>query len=139
MNEIPIMQAFSLAPPRSFPTLFLTRRDGRPDRIAVDWFNWLNMKRQPMLTFAVDKNIGKEIALNEDEKFALVFPSQDPAAPRETKQTVRIPDFPEAGPDNAGAVLICTLSNAYNVPFGKARIFNCNLETAWGGFGEADT
>ena len=48
--------------------------------------------------------------------------------------TVQAPpaDFPAPIPKGSEVVLDCTLSGAYNYPFKKVRIFNCNLEEALG-------
>ncbi|MBQ1492753.1 MAG: hypothetical protein IIZ39_12415 [Blautia sp.] len=34
-------------------------------------------------------------------------------------------------PKGTTVVLLCTLAGAYNYPFKKVRIFNCNLEQAF--------
>ena len=43
-----------------------------------------------------------------------------------------LPNVPLPVPGGSEVVLLCTLAGAYNYPFKKVRIFNCNLDKALG-------
>ncbi len=140
MKPIPVMNAFGNAPPRSACVLCMKGNNGGTDLILVEWFTWLNVKRNPMLSFSLmrDNEFGKD--LREGDTFVLAFP------PRETalkyKQGMHISadnklpavaeDLPFPVPGGTEVALHCTLAGAYNYPFKKVRIFNCNLEEAFG-------
>ncbi|MBR5111039.1 MAG: hypothetical protein IK099_12735 [Clostridia bacterium] len=148
MNTITVSEAFSNAPPRSPAVLCLKGPDGATDMILTDWFTWLNIKRNPMISFSMPKNASLGLNLKEGDAFALAFPLTDEAL--KYRQGVRtaaegqerkLPDGVEPiaveglevlVPKGSEVVLRCTLAGAYNYPFKKVRIFNCNLEEAAG-------
>ena len=45
---------------------------------------------------------------------------------------LKLDALPAAIPKGSAVALSCTLAGAYNYPFKKVRIFNCNLEDAQG-------
>ena len=52
MNTISILDAFGNAPPRSPCVLCVPNPLGGTDMILTEWFSWLNIKRNPMLSLA---------------------------------------------------------------------------------------
>ena len=148
MNPISVSEAFSNAPPRSPAVLCLKGPDGATDMILTDWFTWLNIRRNPMISFSMQRNASLGANLKEGDSFVLAFPTTSVAL--KYKQGVRtaaegqekkLPDgvepvavdgLPMLIPKNSEVVLRCTLAGAYNYPFKKVRIFNCNLEEALG-------
>lgn len=148
MNPISVSEAFSNAPPRSPAVLCLKGPDGATDMILTDWFTWLNIRRNPMLSFSMQRNASLGANLKEGDSFVLAFPTTSVAL--KYKQGVRtaaegqekkLPDgvepvavdgLPMQIPKGSEVVLCCTLAGAYNYPFKKVRIFNCNLEEALG-------
>ena len=148
MNPISVSEAFSNAPPRSPAVLCLKGPDGATDMILTDWFTWLNIKRNPMISFSMQRNASLGANLKEGDSFVLAFPTTSVAL--KYKQGVRtaaegqekkLPDGVEPIaldgldvqiPKGSEVVLRCTLAGAYNYPFKKVRIFNCNLEKALG-------
>ena len=144
MNTITILDAFGSAPPRSPCVLCIPGPGGGTDMILAEWFSWLNIKRNPMLSFSLQRDAAFGPALREGDRFVLAFPPENPA--RGYKQGLRltaeelekkpgflkVPGLPAAIPKGSAVALSCTLANAYNYPFKKVRIFNCNLEDALG-------
>ena len=144
MNTIPILEAFGNAPPRSPCVLCIPGPGGGTDMILTEWFSWLNIKRNPMLSFSLPRSAAFGPALREGDRFVLAFPQENLA--RGYKQGLRLtaedlekkPGFltpeslPAAVPVGSAVALSCTLAGAYNYPFKNIRIFNCNLEDALG-------
>ena len=144
MNSISVTDAFGNAPPRSPCVLCVPKPVGGTDMVLVESFSWLNIKRNTMLCFSLlrDAPFGRD--LREGEPFVLAFPPENLA--RGYKQGLRLtaedlekkpgflkPDaLPAAIPRGSAVALSCTLAGAYNYPFKKVRIFNCNLEDALG-------
>ena len=148
MKEISVSEAFGSAPPRSPAVLCLKGADGSSDMILTEWFTWLNIKRQPMISFSMPRNASLGLNLSEGDPLILAFPPTEDAL--QYKQGIRtaadgrVKELPrwihpvrreglEAEiPEESKIVLQCTLAGAYNYPFKKVRIFNCNLEKAMG-------
>ena len=63
MQSIPVSEAFGIAPPRRPAVLCLPGPDGSTDLIATQWFTWLNLKRNPMLSYALERsaNLGLNV------------------------------------------------------------------------------
>ena len=155
MKEISVTEAFGSAPPRSPAVLCLKGTDGSSDLILTEWFTWLNIRRQPMISFSMSRNAGMGLNLSTGDPLILAFPPTEDAL--QYKQGVRtaadgrVKELPrwihpvrEEGleaeiPEESGIVLQCTLAGAYNYPFKKVRIFNCNLEKAMERITEAET
>lgn len=148
MNPITVTEAFSNAPPRSPCVLCLKGPEGATDMILTDWFTWLNIKRNPMISFSMPRNASLGAGLKEGDAFVLAFPltkealkykqgvrtaaaGQEKALP-EGVEPVALEGVPVLVPKGSEVVLRCTLAGAYNYPFKKVRIFNCNLEEALG-------
>ena len=148
MREITPNEAFSKAPPRHPAVLCIRAPGGGTDLIQVEWFNWLNTRRQPMIMYSMFRNAKYGTDLREDDPLVLTFPPAKMAS--KYKEGFRVGDediesgkFPAgvelirlagigvAVPADSQIVLVCTLGNAYNYPFKKVRIFNCNLEEAY--------
>ena len=141
MNTITVSEAFSNAPPRSAAVLCLKGAGGGSDLQMTEWFTWLNIKRNPMISFSLPRNaeIGKE--LQEGDSLILAFPPLKEA--KEYRKVVHADPSEEEKSETAAingihvprgseVLLCCTLAGAYNYPFKKVRIFNCNLEEALG-------
>ena len=143
MNPISVLDAFGSAPPRSPCVLCMKTPQGFTLQLT-EWFSWLNIKRNPMLSFSMPRG-GDAAGLREGDSFLLAFP------PAEEARRFRVPAQapadaePPAGtiaaeaggfraliPKGSEILLRCTLSGAYNYPFKNVRIFNCNLEEALG-------
>lgn len=136
MKAIRASDAFGLAPPRTPCVLCLQSRQGGTDMILTEWFTWLNIKRNPMLSFSLPRGCAVGADLREGDSFVLAFPPAEIAL--RYKQSVHVesaqaPDGLPVPPVRESVIaLSCTLANAYNYPFKKVRIFNCNLEEAFG-------
>ena len=141
MNTITVSEAFGNAPPRSAAVLCLKGAGGGSDLQMTEWFTWLNIKRNPMISFSLSR--GSEISkrLQEGDSLILAFPPLKEAkaykdavhtdpAPDESVETASVGGI--SVPRGSEVVLRCTLAGAYNYPFKKVRIFNCNLEEALG-------
>ena len=143
---VSVSQAFGEAPPRSTPVVCFRGPEGSTDLVAATWFTWLNLKRQPMLSFSLNREIGMGGTLESDDILYLAFPSAKDASPYEKGVRTAapgkekpLPDGVELGrfagvplplPVRARIILRCTLAGAYNYPFRKVRIYNCNLVEA---------
>ena len=140
MKPISIPDAFAAAPPRSACVLCVRGDNGTTELILTEWFSWLNIKRNPMLSFSLPRGIDFGKNLREGDSFVLAFPPTETAL--KYKQGIRVsadnklPVVAEAlpfpVPGGSEIALSCTLAGAYNYPFKKVRIFNCNLEEALG-------
>lgn len=138
MIPVTVSAAFSNAPPRSPCVLCARDTHGGAYLILTEWFTWLNMTRNPMLSFSMPRGA---VELREGDGFTLAFPSAEEAllfkhavkmeagAPLPAG-TVELASLPI--PRGSVVALRCTLAGAYNYPFKKVRIFNCNLEDAFG-------
>ena len=144
MNPISVIDAFGNAPPNSPCVLCMKGEKGSFVLQMTEWFTWLNIKRNPMLSFSMPRG-GEAAGLREGDHFVLAFP------PAEEVLRYRQPVRAEQGteppvgtvsaeldgltipvPRGSEVLLHCTLAGAYNYPFKKVRIFNCNLEEARG-------
>ena len=138
MKTITVSEAFAYAPPRSACVLCLKRARGSTDMILTEWFTWLNIKRNPMISFSLPRGVAKD--LREGDDFVLAFPPTETAL--KYKNGINISSentlpavsgsVPFPVPGDTAVALYCTLAGAYNYPFKKVRIFNCNLEEAYG-------
>ena len=141
MNTITVSEAFGNAPPRSAAVLCVKGTGSGSDLQMTEWFTWLNIKRNPMISFSLSK--GSEISkrLQEGDSLILAFPPLKEAkaykdavhagpASDESAETAAVDGI--SIPRGSEVVLRCTLAGAYNYPFKKVRIFNCNLEEALG-------
>ena len=74
MNTITVSEAFGNAPPRSAAVLCLKVAGGGSDLQMTEWFTWLNIKRNPMISFSLSR--GSEISkrLQEGDSLILAFP-----------------------------------------------------------------
>lgn len=148
MEALTVSQAFSIAPPRSTAVLCLKGPGGSTDLITAEWFTWLNIRRQPMISFSMMRTASLGLNLENDDELFLAFPPHQEAAlysagirTAQAGQEKKLPEgislcaLPGASvqvPSGSLVVLKCTLAGAYNYPFKKVRIFNCNLEEAQG-------
>lgn len=146
LEPISVSQAFGEAPPRSIPVVCFRGPEGSADLVAATWFTWLNLKRQPMLSFSLSRENGMGGTLASDDTLYLAFPPTEDAALYEKGVRTaasgkekplpagivlgRFSGVPFPLPEKTGIVLRCTLAGAYNYPFKKVRIYNCNLEEA---------
>ena len=48
-------EAFQIAVPRR-PAVLCLKRGEETQLIAVSWFTWLNMRRQPMISYAMERS-----------------------------------------------------------------------------------
>ena len=74
MNSITVSEAFSNAPPRSAAVLCVKGERGRTDLMLTEWFTWLNMKRNPMISFSLPRSAEPGKRLQEGDSFVLAFP-----------------------------------------------------------------
>ena len=146
MRAIPVTEAFSIAPPRRPAVLCLPGPGASTDMVMTQWFTWLNLKRQPLLSYALNRTGGMGLDVATEDALYLAFPPvkeallyQDgvrTARPGETKDLpkgvhpCRVSGIPVEVPRGSELILRCTLGGAYNYPFKKVRICNCNLEEA---------
>ena len=129
--------AFSLAPPRS-PAVLCYRTDRGDSRLVLtEWFSWLNFVRNPMISFSLERSSPAASTLKEDAELVLAI-----LVP---KKALKFKEEVVAGhtnlslseyvgsviPADSEILLKCTLASAYNYPFKKVRIFNCNLIEAF--------
>lgn len=140
MKTITVSQAFGSAPPRSAAVLCVKEKSGGTRLLLTDWFTWLNITRNPMISFSLPRSaeIGK--ALRAGDALVLAFPGPEEAnryreavsAETDDMGTVLADGGEIRVPKGSEVLLRCTLAGAYNYPFKKVRIFNCNLEEAAG-------
>ena len=143
MNPISVLDAFGSAPPRSPCVLCMKTPQGFTLQLT-EWFSWLNIKRNPMLSFSMPRG-GDAAGLREGDSFLLAFPPAGEArrfrvpvqAPADAEPPVGTITAEAGGvyaliPKGSETLLHCTLSGAYNYPFKNVRIYNCNLEEALG-------
>ncbi len=146
LQTITVSEAFSNAPPRSAAVLCVKAGAGRTTLLLTEWFTWLNIRRNPMISFSLPRSAELSKALREGDSFVLAFPRPEEAkryrepvladAPAQDQEG-ETETVPEDGldvrtPAGSEVLLRCTLAGAYNYPFKKVRIFNCNLEEARG-------
>lgn len=142
MKKITVSEAFGNAPPRSAAVL-CARDNGLTSLELTDWFTWLNITRNPMISFSLPRTsrIGK--GLRNGDSFVLAFPKPEEAeryrepvcAGDGDAETVLMDGEAIRVPRGSQVLLRCTLAGAYHYPFKKVRIFNCNLEEATGTVG----
>ena len=146
LQTITVSEAFSSAPPRSAAVLCVKTGAGRTTLLLTDWFTWLNIRRNPMISFSLPRSAELSKALREGDSFVLAFPRLEEAkryrepvladAPAQDEEgeteTVLEDGLDVRTPAGSEVLLRCTLAGAYNYPFKKVRIFNCNLEEARG-------
>lgn len=140
MKSITVSDAFACAPPRSACVLCMKGQQGSTDMILTEWFTWLNIRRNPMISFSLPRDAAFGKDLREGDSFVLAFPPPDTAL--KYRQGVHISaenmlpavsaEVPVPIPGDSVVALHCTLAGAYNYPFKRVRIFNCNLEEACG-------
>ena len=143
MNPISVTDAFGDAPPRSPCVLCMKTAQGFTLQLT-EWFTWLNIKRNPMLSFSMPRG-GEAALLREGDSFLLAFPPAEEALRYRAGARSAFGEELPVGtimaetdgvsipvPKGSEVVLHCTLAGAYNYPFKKVRIFNCNLEEALG-------
>lgn len=147
MRNLTVMDAFAQAFPRRPAVLCTLNADGSTDMVATEWFNWLNTKNQPMISYAMLRTSSLGLGIEREDALYLAFPPMKDVhaykagvrtAARGKEKTlpqnvhpVSLPEIPVLVPDGCEAVIQCTLASAYNYPFGKVRIFNCNFEDAF--------
>lgn len=147
MKNISEREAFAIAVPRRPAVLCVQGPGGATDMIMTEWFNWLNMKRQPMISYAMNRGASLGVGLETNDELFLAFPPVKTAlcyqagfrtaVPGQEKplpegvEPCAVPGIPVQVPVGTEAILRCTLFGAYNYPFRKTRIFNCNLERAY--------
>ncbi len=143
MNPISVIDAFGNAPPNSPCVLCMKTAQGYTIQLT-EWFTWLNIKHNPMLSFSMPRG-GEAASLREGDSFLLAFPPAEEAlhfrVPVHAAADAELPvgtimeesdGFRAPIPKGSEVLLCCSLAGAYNYPFKKVRIFNCNLEQALG-------
>ncbi|MBQ6564039.1 MAG: hypothetical protein IJL88_09005 [Clostridia bacterium] len=148
MKILSVNQAFGMAPPRRPAVLCIAGPDGSTDMVMTQWFNWLNLKHNPMISYAMETTLGLGQNVKNNDTVYLAFPPVKEALrykagirtarDGETKELPEdivpraLPDIPVLVPEGTEAVLKCTIEGFYKYPFKKVRIYNCNLEEAQG-------
>ena len=136
-------EAFQIAVPRS-PAVLCLARGAETELIAVEWFTWLNLTHQPMISFSMQRSARYGLDLKDGDALYLAFPPTKEVAQFKaglSASSTAIQDGSSDAPtvcpcgdilvpSGSEIVLKCTLSRAYNFPFKKVRIFNCNFEEA---------
>ena len=128
-------EAFQIAVPRR-PAVLCLKRGEETQLIAVSWFTWLNMRRQPMISYAMERSAALGLAFPEPravEGFKAGLHARPAPKGQEDETDSRVTSqhgLPVILPAGTEIVLRCTLARAYNYPFKKVRIFNCNFEDA---------
>ena len=79
MFPITVSAAFGNAPPRRPCVLCLKGKQGGADMILTEWFSWLNIRRNPMISFSLPRDAAFGTDLREGDSFALAFPPADTA------------------------------------------------------------
>ncbi|MBQ7521064.1 MAG: hypothetical protein IJU12_12165 [Clostridia bacterium] len=146
MNAIPVSRAFGAAPPRRPAVLCIKGPDGSTDMILTQWFSWLNIKRNPMIAYAMETTATIGLNVKDKDEVYLAFPPVKDAlrykggvrtayAGKEKKLPegvvpVTLPQVPVLVPEKTEVLLRCTIAGSYKYPFKKVRIYNCNLEEA---------
>ncbi|MCQ2454242.1 MAG: hypothetical protein MJ136_06840 [Clostridia bacterium] len=74
MKTISVSEAFALAPPRRPAVLCIKGPNGSTDMIMTSWFNWLNIKRQPMISYAMERTRSLGLNAAEMDELYLAFP-----------------------------------------------------------------
>ncbi len=166
MKTIAVSEAFGNAPPRSAAVVCVNGTGDCTDLMLADWFTWLNIKRNPMISFSLPRKAEIAARLREGDTVVLaipplaeakryeqalsaaadrgndsaeagsaeIIPAEDTAKPVSDRkpETVAVKGLPVRVPKGSRVLLRCTIAGAYNYPFKKVRIFNCNLEEALG-------
>ncbi|MCR4884381.1 MAG: hypothetical protein K6A68_12465 [Clostridiales bacterium] len=148
MKILSVNQAFGMAPPRRPAVLCIAGPDGSTDMVMTQWFNWLNLKHNPMISYAMETTLSLGQNVKPNDTVYLAFPPVKEAllyksgirtaydgktkALPEGIVPVALPDVPVLVPEGSEAVLKCTIEGSYKYPFKKVRIYNCNLEEAQG-------
>ena len=148
MISISPSRAFASAPPRRPAVLCIKGPDGSTDMVMTQWFNWLNLKHNPMISYAMETTLSLGQNVKPNDTVYLAFPPVKEAllyksgirtaydgktkALPEGIVPVALPDVPVLVPEGSEAVLKCTIEGSYKYPFKKVRIYNCNLEEAQG-------
>ena len=147
MRAIPVSEAFVIAPPRRPAVLCLPGPMGGTDLVMTQWFTWLNLKRQPMLSYALERPGSLGLDLERGNALFLAFPPVKDAlhfragirtvsangTARELPADIalcRLEGLPVEVPRGSELILRCALASAYNYPFRKVRICNCDLAEA---------
>ncbi len=154
MKTITVPQAFGIAVPRRPAVLCIKGPDGTTDMIMTHWFNWLNLKRNPMITYAMETTVSLGLNVSEKDTVYLAFPpvkdallykagirtarKADPETLPEGIDTELLHGVPVLVPRGSQAVLQCTVTGSYKYPFKKVRIYHCDLEEARGETGEVE-
>ena len=146
MISITPSQAFGSAPPRRPSVLCLKGPDGSTDMIMTQWFSWLNMKHNPMISYAMETTVSLGLNVKDNDEVYLAFPpvkdallykagvrtaceGKDKPLPKGIVP-VTVPGVPVQVPQKTQVILRCTIAGSYKYPFKKVRIYNCNLEEA---------
>ena len=163
MKTISVSEAFGNAPPRSAAVVCMQGTGGATDMMLADWFTWLNIKRNPMISFSLPRKADMAARLQEGDSFVLAFPRLTEARRYEhavsaeancseedcaevglsktdcsvqpsgnVPETTAVKGLSVRVPRGSQVLLRGTIAGAYNYPFKKVRIFNCNLEEALG-------
>ena len=74
MISITPSQAFGNAPPRRPAVLCIKGPDGSTDMIMTQWFSWLNMKRNPMISYAMETTVSLGLNVKDSDEIYLAFP-----------------------------------------------------------------
>lgn|GEM_PF-1358100 len=148
MEPISVSHAFASAPPRHPAVLCVKGPDNSTDMIMTQWFTWLNIKRNPMISYAMETTANLGLNVEENTHVYLAFPPVHTAllykagvrTASEGKskeypsgiEPIKIPNVPVEIPRESETVLHISIAGSYKYPFRKIRIYNCSLEEAFG-------
>ena len=136
MVKITVSEAFGFVPPRRPAVLCVRRSDGGTDLISTQWFTWLNFTRQPMISYSMERSSKMGLNVSSGDEIFLAFPPEKEAAlyssgVSKSLAETAASEFSVALPVNCEVVFHCRISHAYNYPFKKVRIFNCDLDESY--------
>lgn len=136
MVKITVSEAFGFVPPRRPAVLCLLRDEGGTDLVSTQWFTWLNITKQPMLSYSMERSATVGVNVASGEEVWLAFPPEKEAAlyssgVSKPPAEATAGELPVVLPVHCEVVFRCRISHAYNYPFKKVRIFNCDLVQAY--------
>lgn len=106
-------EAFQIAVPRR-PAVLCLKRGEETQLIAVNWFTWLNMRNQPMISYAMERSAAMGLDLQENDELYLAFP--EPRAVEGFKAGLHARPAPEGQEDETDS----RVTNQYGLPVHSA-------------------
>lgn len=132
MVKITVSESFGFVPPRRPAVLCIRRSDGGTDLVSTQWFTWLNLTRQPMISYSMERSSVLGLNVSSGDEIYLAYPPEKQAhlysaGVSKPAADAAAGEFPVVLPANCEVLFHCRIQHAYNYPFKKVRIFNCDL------------